>query len=122
MHFVLQKDTILIRTFRGFYICPKIDALLNVIAKGGSHPAIIHNYQSKAMLDFKSLKTWGSIFRIEVNPATITGYIPNDWVYTDANSDIWVRDPNYEKYTIFKTCNQPIRKDVKNLHRILDSL
>ena len=112
MHFILQKDSILIHTVRGLYICPKIDAILNVIAKGDSHPSIIHNLESKAMLDFKNFKTWVTALRIEVNPAVITGCVKNDWVYSDADSGTWVVDPNYEKYVAFKMFNRPFRKDV----------
>jgi hypothetical protein len=123
MHFILQKDSILIYTFRGLYICPRIDAVLNVLAKGESHPAIIHNYKGKAMLDFKHMKTWITQLRLEVNPATITGYTKNDWVYSDPEPTEWLPDPNYEKYQRFNVFNQVFRKDVKEEpHRVLDSL
>jgi hypothetical protein len=112
MHFTLQKDSILINTVRGLYICPRIDAVLNVIAKGDSHPSIIHNFQSKAMLDFKHFKTWVTMMRIEVNPAVITGSTKGSWVYSDPDSKDWLPDPNYEEYGAFKIFNRPFRKDV----------
>jgi hypothetical protein len=122
MHFVLQKDNILIHTVRGFYICSKNNIILNVIAKGDSNPSIIHNYKGKAMLDFKNFKTWRTDLRVEVNPAVITGYTKSSWIYSDTDSENWLPDPNYEYYREFKTFNQSsFRKDImKEPYRTLN--
>ena len=114
MYFVLQKDSILIRTSKGIYICPKINHVLNVIAKGDSTPSIIHNYQGKAMLDFKHSKTLNTSLRIEVNPAIVSGYTKSDWIYSDTNPGNWVADPNYDQYGNSKSVTYSVRKEVKN--------
>ena len=115
MHFILQKDSILIVTRRGLYICPKMDEILKVIAKGRSYPSIIHNYQNKAMLDFKIMSTWVTELRIEVNPPTITGYTLNGWVYSDVTPNTWVEDPNYSKHVPISFRINPVRKVVDDL-------